>query len=350
MARSFKKLGPTPRTVGELAAAATAAAITALWVQHRARKAERDNPPIGRFVEVDGVGLHYIEKGEGPAVGLLHGNTVLLQDFIGSGLIRLAMNHRVIAFDRPGFGYSERPRDRLWTAHAQAALLQRALVQIGVEHPVVVGHSWGTLVALGLAVDLPAYVRGLVLISGYYYPTARLDVALTAPAALPLLGDALRYTVSPLTGRLLLKRTVKAMFWPAPMPDNFFDVMPREMMLRPLQIRAEAEDAAFMVPAAAQFRHHYAKLTLPVSIFGGAGDKIVDVESHSVRLHRDLPRSTLTVVPGAGHMVHYALADEIVDAINLMIVDQSVERHAPALVVGAVPQSDSRLIAAAGAP
>jgi pimeloyl-ACP methyl ester carboxylesterase len=44
-------------------------------------------------------------------------------------------------------------------------LLQRALVQIGVEHPVVVGHSWGTLVALGLAVDLPAYVRGLVLIS-----------------------------------------------------------------------------------------------------------------------------------------------------------------------------------------
>ena len=89
MARSFKKLGPTPRTVGELAAAATAAAITALWVQHRARKAERDNPPIGRFVEVDGVGLHYIEKGEGPAVVLLHGNTVLLQDFIGSGLIAL---------------------------------------------------------------------------------------------------------------------------------------------------------------------------------------------------------------------------------------------------------------------
>jgi pimeloyl-ACP methyl ester carboxylesterase len=210
-------------------------------------------------------------------------------------------------------------------------------VQIGVEHPVVVGHSWGTLVALGLAADLPAYVRGLVLISGYYYPTARLDVALTAPAALPLLGDVLRYTLSPLTGRLLLKHTVKTMFWPAPVPDNFFDVMPREMMLRPLQIRAEAEDAAFMAPASAQFRRHYAKLTLPVSIFGGAGDKIVDVESHSVRLHRDLPRSTLTVVPGAGHMVHYALADEIVDAINLMIVDQSVERHAPAMAIGAAP-------------
>ena len=185
-------------------------------------------------------------------------------------------------------------------------------------------------------------MRGLVLISGYYYPTARLDVALTAPAALPLLGDALRYTVSPLTGRLLLKRTVKAMFWPAPMPDNFFDVMPREMMLRPLQIRAEAEDAAFMVPAAAQFRHHYAKLTLPVSIFGGAGDKIVDVESHSVRLHRDLPRSTLTVVPGAGHMVHYALADEIVDAIDLLTAEREAKPIDCDFAIGDAPLDAGR--------
>ena len=135
----------------------------------------------------------------------------------------------------------------------------------------MVGHSWGTLVALGMAADLPADVRGLVLISGYYYPTARLDVALTAPAALPLLGDALRYTVSPLTGRLLLKRTVKAMFAPAPVPDDFFDVMSREMMLRPLQIRAEAEDAAFMIPAAAQFRAHYPKLDIAGEYFRGRG-------------------------------------------------------------------------------
>ncbi len=76
-------------------------------------------------------------------------------------------------------------------------MLQQALAQIDVEQSVLAGHSRGTLVALGLAVTFPAYARGLVLISGYYYPTARLDVALTAPAALPLLGDALRYTVSP---------------------------------------------------------------------------------------------------------------------------------------------------------
>ena len=343
MARSFKKLAASPATTGALAAAATAALATALWVRHRARNAERENPPIGRFIEVDGVRLHYLERGEGPAVVLLHGNTVLLQDFVGSGLIeRLAERHRVIAFDRPGFGYSERPRDRIWTAQAQAALLQKALAQIEVEQPVVLGHSWGTLVALGIAVGFPADVRGLVLISGYYYPTARLDVAMTAPAALPVLGDAMRYTVSPLTGRLLLKRTVKTMFAPALMPDNFFDVMPREMMLRPIQIRADAEDAAFMIPAAAQFRANYSELEMPVSIFAGRGDKIVDPESHSVRLHRELPRSTLVVAPGAGHMVHYALADEIIEAIDLLTAEREAKPIDCDFAIGDAPLDAGR--------
>lgn len=327
MRRSFNKVALPTKTIGTLAAAATAAALGALWVEHRACKAERDNPPAGRFVEVDGVPLHYVDKGTGPAVVLLHGNAVLLQDFIASGLVdRLAERYRVIAFDRPGFGYSGRPRDRLWTAQAQAALIEQALVQIGVVKPVVLGHSWGTLVALGMAADRAADVRGLVLVSGYYYPTARVDVALTAPAALPVVGDILRYTVSQLTGRLLLKRAVEAMFAPLPMPADFFDFVSREMILRPVQLKADAEDAAFMIPAAAKYSALYPNLKMPVSIFAGADDKVIDPQSNSVRLHREITHSTLVIAPGAGHMAHYAVPDEIVEAIDLMSSDQqSVE-------------------------
>jgi pimeloyl-ACP methyl ester carboxylesterase len=297
----------------------------ALWVKHRARKAERDNPPAGRFVEVEGVRLHYVDKGQGPAVVLLHGNAVLLQDFVASGLIdRLAGRYRVIAFDRPGFGYSARPRGRLWTAQAQAAVIQKVLVQISVQRPIVVGHSWGTLAALGMATGGAAQVSGLVLVSGYYYPGARADALLAAPAALPIVGDVMRYTVSPLTGRLLLERSVKAMFSPAPVPDDFFSVISREMLLRPVQIRAEAEDAALMIPAAAHFSGLYADLRMPVSIFAGANDKVVDPESHSARLHRAIPHSTLAMAPGAGHMVHYSLPAEIVHAIDLMSAEEGV--------------------------
>ena len=119
---------------------ACALALGAAYVAYRARKAERDHPPAGRFLEVDGVKLHYFERGEGSPVVLLHGNGAIATDFEGSGLIdKLAARHRVIAFDRPGFGFSERPRKRIWSPRAQAALLARALAQLEVQPAVVVG-------------------------------------------------------------------------------------------------------------------------------------------------------------------------------------------------------------------
>lgn len=295
---------------------ATAAAATAFWVQRKARRAERESPPIGQFVDVDGVRLHYIERGEGPPVVLLPGNAVLVQDFLGNGLIdRLSEQHRVIAFDRPGFGHSERPRDRLWTAKAQAALLRQAFTMLSIEQPVVLGHSWGTLVALALALEYPADIRGLVLVSGYYYPTVRVDVPMVVPTAIPVVGDFMRYTITPLLGRLSLNRLVKTMFAPMPVPPDFFETLPREMMLRPSQIRANAEDAAYVIPAAVEFRKRYAELKIPVRLLAGSDDKIVDPDAHSVRLHRELPQSELTVVPHAGHMVQYAQPEQAIAAV-----------------------------------
>ena len=162
----FKKAA-TSRAGLLTGAAAVSAAATAIWVEAQARRAEREHPPAGRFLDIDGVRLHHVDRGEGPPVVLIHGNTVSLADFEACGLIdRLAQNHRVLAFDRPGFGHSSRPRDRLWTPSAQAGLLHAALQQLGVGRPVVVGHSLGTLIALALALDQPADVRGLVLLGG----------------------------------------------------------------------------------------------------------------------------------------------------------------------------------------
>ena len=298
-------------------AAAVAAAATALWVEVRARRADREHPPSGQFIDVDGARLHYVERGEGPPVLLIHGNTVSLADFGASGLLeRLALDHRVIAIDRPGFGHSTRPRDRLWTPAAQAALLRAALKTLGVERPIVVGHSMGTLVALAMALDHPADVRSLVLLGGYYYPTARVDALLMAPVALPVLGDVMRYTVTAVSARALMQRAVEGMFWPNKVPAKFFPMLSREMMLRPVQIRANAEDAAFLIPAAATGSARYKELQLPVTIIAGAADKVVDVEAHSKRLHRELPQSKLVVAPDTGHMVHYAVPESVIAAVS----------------------------------
>jgi pimeloyl-ACP methyl ester carboxylesterase len=317
--QQYRSIVPTrtSNTWGTAAVAAGAAlAASFFYVRHKTKQVERDHPPQGKFVEVDGVRLHYTERGKGPALVLLHGNGVYSSDFDTSGLAgRAAQHYRVINFDRPGFGYSERPRTTIWTPEKQARLLHRALQEIGVEQPIVVGHSWGTMVALEMGLDFPDDVRGLVLLSGYYYPSMRLDVPLAAQPAIPLIGDLLRYTVSPLMSRLMWPAIRKHMFAPAKVAERFRQ-LPVWMLLRPKQVRASAAEAALMVPAALKLSRRYGELKVPAVIIAGTQDKIVDPGSNAERLHEELPNSELHLQPGVGHMTHYAHPDEVIKAID----------------------------------
>lgn len=286
-----------------------------LYVQAQKRQAERLHPPQGKFVDVDGVRLHYVDAGNGPALVLLHGNGVYASDFELSGLIEQAAGaRRVIAFDRPGFGYSERPDDKLWTPEEQAKLLYKALHQLGIERPILVGHSWGTLVALAMAIEFPKYVRAIALVSGYYYPSARPDVALLSAPALPGIGQVLRHTVAPVLGRMLWKRIIARMFAPEPVPERF-GLLPKWMALRPGQIGASASETAMMIPAARRLSARYAELTMPVAIIAGNEDQVVDPVHNARRLHEDIPHSELIIEPGVGHMAHYAAPGRIMAAV-----------------------------------
>jgi pimeloyl-ACP methyl ester carboxylesterase len=290
-------------------------AASFFYVRAKTKQAEAENPPRGRFVKVDGVRLHYIERGEGPTLVLLHGNGVLANDFEHSGLLdRAAEHYRVIAFDRPGFGYSERPRSRVWTPQAQARLLRHALQELDVDSAIVVGHSWGTLVALSMALEAPDFVRGLVLLSGYYYPSLRADV-LTSGPAIPLVGDLMRYTVSPIVTRMLWKPLSKRVFAPQQV-DARFREMPVWMMLRPKQLRASAAETAMMIPAATALARRYPELKVPAVVIAGTQDKVVDFGHNSERLDERLADSELQLQPGVGHMTHYAHPEQVMAAID----------------------------------
>lgn len=323
---------PAPSRTGTILAVSAAALMAAaLYNTHRARKAEREHPPGGRFITVDGVRLHYFEKGEGPPVVLIHGNAVVAEDFLISGLFgRLAARHRVIAFDRPGYGYSERPRGAPWTAARQADLLWRACGRLRIDRPVIAAHSWGTLVALEMALTRPDGVAGLVLMAGYYAATMRYDVPLVALPAVPIVGDVLRYTLSPLIGAALLPLDFKAVFGPCPVPDRFLRHFPSDFLIRPSQIRAESQDAVTMMPAAAALRDRLPRLRRPVVIMAGASDHILDHESHAVWLHHRIPGSTLRVLPGVGHMIHYAVPGQVAEAVGRLAGTAAAPSQAPA--------------------
>ena len=298
------------------AAALGALAAMAVLNRHLAKKAERENPPAGRFMDVNGVHLHYVERGSGDPIVLLHGNGSMIQDFECSGLIDLAAeDHRVIVFDRPGFGHSGRPRSTIWTPPAQAELLKTALEKLGVSRAVILGHSWGASVAIALALKYPTLARGLVLASGYYYPTPRPDAVASVAPSLPLLGDILSHTLSPLLSRLTWPLTMAKMFGPQPVSRKFKS-FPREMALRPSQLRAAAAETVLMVPHALVLRGRYADLKMPIVIIAGEEDRQVDIETQSARLHSDISHSSFRRIGRNGHMIQQTATDEVMSAIR----------------------------------
>jgi pimeloyl-ACP methyl ester carboxylesterase len=295
---------------------AAALAVAALYVGYRSRQAEKAYPPEGNFIEVDGVRLHYIEKGEGEPLVLLHGNTTMGMDFTLSGLVDMAAQHyRVIVFDRPGYGYSERPRSKLWDAQTQARLLHEALQQLGADRSIVLGHSWGALVAIALALDYPDSVRSLVLSSGYYYPTVRPELPFTAQPAIPVIGDIMRFTTTPLMLRMTWPMMLKREFHPAPVGESM-KKFPPWMALRPSQIRASAAEMVLLYPDVIKLRKRYAELQQPIFLIAGSGDRLVYRSKHSDRFHAELPHTDYRVFDGAGHFVHHIAPDKVLEVIH----------------------------------
>lgn len=299
-------------------AGAGALLACAAAVRYLASRDEEARPQRGKFLHVRGHKLHVVDEGEGPCVILLHGNGSMIEDLHSSGLIDLLkQDHRVVAFDRPGFGLSERP-DWGWTPEAEAAFLSQALALLDVDEAIIVAHSWAALVAICMALRPGIVANGLVLLSGYYFPTARLDTALQAPATWPVVGGALRYTVLPIMARLMAGVEFRKMFAPLPVSPEFLAEYPVGLASRPSQLKSLADDTVEMPKAAARLSGRYRDLTLPVHIIAGAGDKIVSTAHQSAQLHGMLPTSTLQTLEGFGHMVHHAHPELVVEAVRAM--------------------------------
>lgn len=312
-----RRAWPTPLVaVAALGACALAVAVLTY-------KAERSFPPKGRFITVDGVKLHYKVFGAADAaetVVLLHGNGTMAEELEISGLVeQLAVHHRVVLFDRPGYGYSERPPSKRWMPHEQAALLTMALAELDIERPIVLGHSWGTLVALSMGLHHADRIGGLVLVSGYYFPSLRIDASLLSAPAVPVLGTLIRHTLSPLLGRLMWPLALRRMFSPSLPTAAFEQRYPVWMSLRPSQLKASASESAQMVPAATAMRPLYQDLKVPTVLVAGADDRLLSTRWHSSHLHEQIEDSWLRIVEDAGHMVHHVATGQVVAAVEQVI-------------------------------
>ena len=124
-------------------------------------------PKDATYLEVEGTRVRYVDVGEGPPVVLLHGFASSIENWL-TVMPKLVRDHRVIAIDLRGFGWTDRPVAD-YSPAAQAKLLKAVLDERKVNKVSIVAHSWGSSVALAFALAYPAQVDRLALYDAWVY-------------------------------------------------------------------------------------------------------------------------------------------------------------------------------------
>jgi pimeloyl-ACP methyl ester carboxylesterase len=274
------------------------------------RRAERLVPRDGRFVEVDGARLHYVDIGSGPAILLVHGLSGQLRNFTYALTERLAGDYRVVAVDRPGSGYSIYTRPGGRGLHAQAAIIGRFIAAVGLDRPLLVGHSLGGALALTLATQSPKLLGGLALISPLTQKeTMAPDVfkALIIPS--PGRRLALAWTLAAPLGRLRRSRMLEDVFGPDPVPEDFGTRGGSYLSSRPGAIYAASIDITEAVVDLEEVINDYRSITLPVGILFGRSDRLLSPELHGERTAAAIPGAEIKLIDG-GHMIPLTAPEE----------------------------------------
>lgn len=286
-------------------------------------------PPAGRFVEVEGGRIQVRERpaagnpADAPVVVVLHGASSNVQEsWLGLGS-RLPDRYRVIAIERPGHGWSDRPGGRSDASPAaQAQIVGQVLDKMEVRKAFLVGHSWSGGLITAFALAHPDRVSGLVVLSGATHPW--LGEALswyTRLGAVRFMGPLFTHMVVVPVGALLLDEGVKMVFWPQRPPPGFTQEAAVPLVMTPAPFQANAEDLNDLKQNLAEQSRRYGEIKVPTLIITGDQDTIVSPEVHSKPLSRQIAGSRLVVLHGVGHMPQYAEPQRVLGEIE-RFVDQ----------------------------
>ncbi len=287
------------------------AVFTALY----ARLMEARHPPTGRFLDVDGLRVHYVDRS--PAGGepettivLLHGaSSNLAESMLGLG-DTLSRRYRVVAFDRPGHGYSERaPGLESAEPADQARVIADALRQLGIRRALVAGHSLAGAVVARLALDHTDVTGGILILSGATYPWPGGEISWYHRLAASPLGRVVTATIATPLALMIFRPVAAQSFAPQEMPEDFTERAQIGLLLRPDTMLANGRDVAVLHAAVERQSPRYGEIRMPATVIGGDADDVVWTDLHSRSFARDVPDAQLVVLPGIGHMPQYARGD-----------------------------------------
>lgn len=305
-------------TLTALAAAIVAAMLLVatyfFWMTQRvARDAERMVPPYGNFVTVEGCNIHYIERGEGRPIVMIHGLGGTLHHMRRPLMEEFGDGYRLIALDRPGSGYSTRPGSFDGRLSEQARLVAGFIDALGLQSPLLVGHSLGGAVALATALDYPGKVAGLALLS----PLTRHEDEI-APQFRPLnirspfLRRIVAHTLAIPASIKASPQTLDFVFGPQKPPRDFAIAGGAMSGMRPSHFNAASTDLVALRHDLRQIETRYGEIKVPVGILFGSADRVLGYRHHGLAMEERIAGLDLEIAEGIGHMPQYAVTQRVV--------------------------------------
>jgi pimeloyl-ACP methyl ester carboxylesterase len=284
-----------------------------LWLFTRrvATNVETRIPVAGKFADVAGARLHYVQRGETRAdqlpIVMLHGLAGHLHHFNFALVDELAKDTRVIAIDRPGSGYSTRDYGKVTKLTEQADAVIALLDQLGITRAVFVGHSLGGALSLTIAIRHPTRVAGLTLIAPLTHISDRLSPVFRGIA---VKGRAARVLIAHLlaTPMYIMNRQkiMPQIFGPESVPSGYATRGGGLLTLRPSQYIGASGDLGAVPEIMPGIEARYEELNRPdappIDLLYGREDRILDYRVQGEGFAARVPACRLTLVSG-GHML-----------------------------------------------
>jgi pimeloyl-ACP methyl ester carboxylesterase len=278
--------------------------------------AEKNVPIKGQVLDIAGFNLHgYIEGNGSQDIVFIHGALVNLRDWVFAARSLPKRDNRFIYIDRPGFGYSERDNSE-WDAERQAEQARAYVKKFNAKNLILVGHSWGALVAMSWAAKYPEEVKGVISIAGLNMPFSGVSKIANDTGLFNLAYELYFTNVARKVASGSIEKFAGRMFKPQDIPKSYLDYLGSDLSRRLSSIKANKNDLVVTSQALNKIFDVYNHMTMPIEIIHGEKDFLLPIKSQAVAFNEVIPNSRLHMLPTFGHMAHHFAFKEISDSIR----------------------------------
>jgi pimeloyl-ACP methyl ester carboxylesterase len=287
-----------------------------LTTRRIAARAERLVPASGKFIDVGGNRIHYVETGEGRPIVFVHGLGGQLHHF-RHPMFPMLPGYRLIALDRPGSGYSVRAAGATARLPEQAEVVAGFIRALGLEKPLLVGHSLGGAVTLTVALNHADAISGIVVLA----PLTHMEDEIRAEFRSLYIPSKLKrwlitQTMAVPTSLKYARQTLDFVFGPQKWPEDYIVDGGGMLGLRPSHLYATSSDIVAIEKDLREIEARYGEIQMPAALMFGTADRVLDHKRHGAPMRDKVAGLDFDLAEGQGHMLQFMARERVAELIK----------------------------------